>query len=113
MVNYQCYRCGYTISNKSKIINHFNRKSSCNPVLNNIYLDDYKEYILNGLSYEEYQETIKSQQKNNNDTSFIQQKNNKMSTKGEYKCKFCEKILTYKQSYYRHLKTCKEKQQEE
>ena len=113
MVNYQCYRCGYTISNKSKIINHFNRKNSCKPKLININLDECKQYILDGLSYEEYLETIKSQQKNNNNTSSIQQKNNKMSTKGEYKCKFCEKILTYKQSYYRHLKTCKEKKQED
>jgi len=113
MVNYQCYRCGYTISNKSKIINHFNRKNSCKPILNKINLDEYKQYVLDGLSYEEYLETIKSQYKNNNDASFIQQKNNKMSTKGEYKCKFCEKILTYKQSYYRHLKTCKEKKQDD
>ena len=113
MVNYTCYRCGYSNINKSNIIRHIGRKKTCYSKLININLDVCKEYILNGLSYEEYQETIKSQQKNNNDTSFIQQKNNKMSTKGEYKCKFCEKILTYKQSYYRHLKTCKEKQQEE
>ena len=113
MVNYTCYRCGYSNNNKSNIIRHIGRKNTCYSKLNIISLDDCKQYILNGLSYEEYLETIKCQQKNNNNTSSIQQKNNKMSTKGEYKCKFCEKILTYKQSYYRHLKTCKEKKQDD
>ena len=63
MVNYQCYRCGYTITNKSKIINHFNRKNSCNPILNNIKLDEYTQYILDGLSYEESIELVKSKSK--------------------------------------------------
>ena len=63
MVNYQCYRCGYTISNKSKIINHFNRKSSCKPILNVINLDDCKGYILDGLSYKEYLEIAKGKSK--------------------------------------------------
>jgi hypothetical protein len=104
MVNYQCYRCGYTISNKSKIINHFNRKSSCNPVLNNIYLDDYKEYILNGLSYEEYQEITK-------DKSNISQKS--VKNQSNFECSFCNKKYVHNQSLHKHLKTCKEKRQEE
>ena len=65
------YRCGYTISNKSKIINHFNRKNSCKPKLININLDECKQYILDGSSYEEYLETIKSQQKVNINVNFV------------------------------------------
>ena len=31
----------------------------------------------------------------------------------KYECEFCEKVLAYKQSYYKHLKTCKEKKKDE
>ena len=113
MVNYTCYRCGYTNINKSNIIRHLGRKHQCKALINNIILDECKEYILEGLSYEEYIETLNSQQKNNKKSIIGQQKNNKKSTKGEYKCKFCDKILAYKQSYYKHLQTCNEKKKDE
>jgi hypothetical protein len=105
MVNYQCYRCGYTISNKSKIINHFNRKSSCKPILININLDDCKGYILDGLSYEEYLEIINSQ-KNTNIPQF-----NTSIHKNE--CKYCDKLYSRTDSLNRHLKICKEKKQDD
>ena len=54
MVNYQCYRCGYTTFDKTKIKSHFNRKNRCKPLLNDIDLDDHKKYILEGLSYEQF-----------------------------------------------------------
>ena len=113
MVNYQCYRCGYCNNDKTKIKSHLRRLNTCKPIYNNINIDDCKEYILNGLNYEKYLETINSQQKNNKLSTSKQQKNNKNSTKGEYKCKFCEKTLAYKQSYYRHLKTCNDKKQDD
>ena len=56
MVNYVCYRCGYTVNHKSKIIYHLNRKYRCLPKKIDIQLDDCKESILKGLSYEEYLE---------------------------------------------------------
>ena len=91
---------------------------------NNINLDDCKEYILEGLSYEEYLKIIDSQQKNNKKTTFSELKDNKKttisqhfvnsnSTKGKFTCEFCEKVLAYRQSYYKHLKTCKEKKKDE
>ena len=127
MVFYQCYRCGYSNNDKTKMRSHINRKTPCIAKLNNITLDECKEYILQGLSYEESTQINKStfsQQKNNNKSTFSQQKNNikstssqqnvnNKSTKGEYECQYCNKILSYKQSYYRHLKICTEKKQDD
>ena len=109
MVNYICYRCGYTNNDKSKITRHIDRKSICKCIYNNINLDICKDYILSGKSYEEFE----SQQKNNNFVQISQQKNNNKTTKGNFKCIHCNKVLSYKQSYYKHLQICKEKKKEE
>ena len=45
MVNYECYRCGYTNNNKSNIVRHIRRKNTCNPKLNDIDLDEYKDFL--------------------------------------------------------------------
>ena len=74
MVNYQCYRCGYCNNDKTKITSHLRRLNTCKPIYNNINIDDCKEYILNGLNYEKYLETINSQQKNNKLSTSKQQK---------------------------------------
>ena len=111
MVYYECYRCGYNSIDKNKLRLHINRINKCKHVLNDIQFKDCKEYILQGMSFEEYQkikgiinvETPFSQQ------SVAEQPVNKISLK----CNFCEKVLSYKQSYYRHLKTCKKKNTDE
>lgn len=54
MVIYQCYRCGYENTNKSNLIRHLNRKNVCKPVKRNINLENCKESILNGISYEDF-----------------------------------------------------------
>ena len=45
MVNYQCYRCGYTVNHKSKMNIHIRRKYVCEPKYNIINLDECKESI--------------------------------------------------------------------
>ena len=62
-MNYQCYRCGYTINDKTKMKIHFGRKSQCKPKLNNIILDEYKESILLGVKYKELKNNNKSAKK--------------------------------------------------
>ena len=54
MVNYTCYRCGYTINDKTKMKKHLSRKSPCLPKYNFINLDDCKDYILQGYTYSQY-----------------------------------------------------------
>jgi len=134
MVKYTCFRCGYETHIKTILIRHLSRKNICEHKLYDININQFKEYIENGNNCDEYiklyisqqksnKNTTSSQQKNNKDTTFSQQKSNKnttfsqqknkTSTKGEYKCQYCNKILSYKQSYYRHLKICTEKKQDD
>jgi hypothetical protein len=116
------------------MVRHINRKNICKPKINNIEYEICKEFILNGFSYKEYCNQIKKKQQNkkstfsqhknniestfsqhlvNIESTFSQHKNNTKSTKGEYICVYCKSVLSYKQSYYRHLKSCKEKQKDD
>ena len=58
MVNYTCYRCGYTTHIKTLMVRHFSRKHSCDAKINDIKIDVCKEYILKGISYQDYLEEI-------------------------------------------------------
>ena len=98
MVKYECYRCGYTTDNKSNIIRHIERKKSCKPIISNINLDDYKSYILKGISCEIY-------------TKYPQ--NNVDNHKITHLCTYCNKTYSRIDSLNRHLKTCKEKKKDD
>ncbi len=122
MVFYQCYRCGYSNNDKSKIRQHINRKNKCDNNINNINLDDYKTSILQGLSYEEYLEIAKGKSnisqtsvKNQSNISQTSVKNqSKLDEKcKKFECSFCKKKYVHNQSLHKHFKTCKEKKEEE
>ena len=126
MVNYVCYRCGYTVNHKSKIIYHLNRKYRCLPNKIDIQIDDCKESILKGLSYEEYLEES-GKVSNGFKPDGIVQKETKFHMTGtkktqnstdlkktnESECKYCKKILSCPKSLKRHYKTCKEKKEDD
>ena len=42
MVNYKCNRCGYIASQRCNFKNHLNRKNICNPILEDISIDEIK-----------------------------------------------------------------------
>ena len=42
MVNYQCFRCGYETKHKANFITHLKRKNICNPLLEDISIDEIK-----------------------------------------------------------------------
>ena len=44
MVNYKCFRCGYETKFKSSFINHLNRKNMCNPLLDDICIEEVKKW---------------------------------------------------------------------
>ena len=53
MKEYNCPRCGYTVSHKSHIRNHINRKKLCSPVLSDIIPKECADDILKGSIVEE------------------------------------------------------------
>ena len=44
MVQYRCFRCGYTTKQKTHFINHLNRKNICNPTDENMEIIEIKKY---------------------------------------------------------------------
>jgi hypothetical protein len=122
MVKYQCYRCGYTIPNKAKIINHLKRVHTCINTFNNINLDECKEYILKGLTFEEYK-NIKEPQKIAQEKHILAQESHILAQESHnlaqeqhnkvIECKHCDKKYTRNSSLLRHLQTCKDKKQDE
>jgi len=116
-MNYQCYRCGYTINDKTKMKIHFGRKTICKPIIMNINLDDIKEPILSGKNYKEY---FKNKNKSKNDpkesiNSINDPKEsiNCINNTKKIKCKYCNKIYSTKSNLNKHYKCCKDKKQNE
>ena len=109
MVNYECYRCGYTNINKTKIINHINRKLRCKPTKYNINLDECKEYIINGLSYNEYLNLDKNPANHCKNHNIPTNDHNISQQTTNIKCKYCDKTYSRIDSLNRHLKKCSEK----
>jgi len=109
-MKYECYRCGWTTHIKTKMSNHLLRKFTCNNTLNKIKIDDCKESILCGKSYEEYKNVTKIEQ---NVTEIEQNVTENSEKNKSFECKFCEKKYKFSQSLSRHYKKCKEKQENE
>ena len=103
MVYYECQRCGYNTTLKGNIKHHLNRKYVCEPILDNISIEQMKEiYNLN--------ETSKNPQNNSKllkNTSQIPQKTPK--NEGSNQCSYCSKEFSRIDNLNRHLKTCKKK----
>jgi len=117
MVNYTCYRCGYSNNNKSNIIRHIGRKYPCKSLDNNINLDECKESILNGLNYLEYIKSMKSDEKsmkkskksmdsdeNSMDSDENSGENEIITKNGKLICKYCKKTFLKKEYLEKHLK---------
>ena len=112
MVNYLCPRCGFKTNIKTKYLNHLRRKYICKNKLSDNNLNfEYIKYNIqeklvsnkNPTKIQHYPNNF--QQKSNKNPALISEK--------QYKCNFCLKKFKHNQSYYRHLKSCKEKIKDE
>ena len=88
------------------------RKYICKSTLNNISLDECKQYILEGITFEEYNIKITNTENKPEYKSKLSQKSAIIANK-TYKCEFCNKIYAHNQSLFKHSKTCKEKKKDE
>merc|ERR1712196_385858 len=114
MVNYTCPRCNFTTHIKTKYTSHLRRKYICENIISDDNLEN--EYLKYNIVEKCKNLNLPSSQQKVNKKSTLsnssQQKVNKKSTLLEdYICEYCEKEFNFKQSYYRHLKTCKIKKE--
>ena len=87
-MRYSCKRCGYSTDVKCNLINHFERKKVCRPILEDIDIETLKHK----LEYNFNKVNIKINNKVNN----------------TFKCRYCNKVFSHKQSKYLHeSKYCK------
>ena len=122
MVNYKCNRCGYIASQRCNFKNHLNRKNICNPILEDISIDEIKflygfeqlekhpqnsSLFPQNSSFSPPQKSSLSPQK----SSLFPQKSSLFEEKkyGDLICKFCTKNCSRSDNLKRHLKTCKKK----
>ena len=103
MVYYECQRCGYNTTLRGNIKHHLNRKNICEPILDNISIEEMKDiYNLNETS------KITS---NNSDLLICSSKKlqNTPQNVVNKQCSYCCKEFSRIDNLNRHLKTCKMK----
>ena len=121
MVNYQCPRCGFSTTIKTKYTSHLSRKYICENKISDDNLEtEYLKYnIQEKLSSGKYTQNIPihTQKYTQNIPTYTQnipiytQKNtqNIPNNTDENECQYCKKKLSSYKNLWRHLKTCKEK----
>jgi len=103
MVYYECQRCGYNTTLRGNIKHHLNRKNICEPILDNISIEEMKDiYNLN--------ETSKITSNNSNVLICSSKKlQNTPQNVVNKQCSYCCKEFSRIDNLNRHLKTCKMK----
>ena len=96
------------------MIRHIGRKNTCVNKLNNLDLDDCKESILSGKSYEDFVK-IKNKQKTDSKKSITDSKKsiNSIDNSKKLECKYCNKNYSTKSNLNKHHKCCKDKKDNE
>jgi hypothetical protein len=127
MVEYKCIRCGYVASQRCNFRNHLNRKNICNPLLEDISIEEIKKMygfdIQHKMNPNEPKRTQKTQILNYNLEPKLNPNEPKMNPnepkmnpnepKNIHKCNYCNKCYTTNSHMRRHEKTCKKKKEVE
>ena len=140
MVKYECFRCGYYTIHRNSMKNHLNRKNICNPIEDDVEIEEIKKYygfeIIDNTTQNTTilpQNTTKSSHITNTkipqnttifskNTTKIPQNTTILHTNkiikntnimNKFQCEYCSKILSRYDSLNRHLKICKKKKESE
>tara|TARA_B100000073_G_scaffold345686_1_gene355308 strand:+ start:384 stop:1370 length:987 start_codon:yes stop_codon:yes gene_type:complete len=107
MVQYTCFRCGYSTNQKKDMRLHLKRKNICDPIIRDINLIDYSDKILNKEKFNE----IEYQQ--NLIPNIPIYSKNIPNDSNQFQCKYCDNKYKYRYNLTKHLKNCKYKKKEE
>ena len=113
-MRYNCRRCGYNTNIKCNLINHFERKKICKPLLENIDIET--------LKFENEDKILKiTQNPSNNNTNpqyYLENQlpySNNINKSDEnffkLQCEFCKKKYSRIDNLKRHLNSCKSKKE--
>ena len=110
---YNCIRCGYETKHKGHFKNHLNRKKICIPILEDISINDIKNYYNIEIDDNHKKHTINTILTPK--TRQLTPKNTENNTKNinNKECPYCGKDFSRVDSLTRHLKVCKEKKKTE
>ena len=115
MVEYKCFRCGYSTTHKGSLINHLKRKNICPPLLEDISVEEIKftygfEITSNDskMTHFDSKMTPNDSKMTPNDSKITITEKNK-----EYICSYCSKSYSKNCNMRRHEKTCKIKIEKE
>jgi len=132
MVEYKCFRCGYVCKQKIHIKNHLNRKNICNPLLDNISIEEIKKYYNLEILINDSNIIHLNAPKIHPNSSFCEKiilenmhlnapKHTPKCTQNAPKCtqkvakqhicNYCNKIFTRSTGLNKHLKICKNKKE--
>jgi len=133
MVEYLCYRCGYIGKQKNHLKNHLNRKFVCKPVLDDISIEEIRNYYFLEIAPKQHpndtqiapkqhpnnsflkNETAPKQHPNDTQTTPKQHPNDTQTTPNfsTRECKYCNKSFTRKSGLIKHLNICVIKKEKE
>ena len=124
MVEYNCFRCGYSTTHKGSLINHLNRKKICKPTLVDISIEEIKNYYnFDTSTIIPQKSTILHQNSHILDKNSPQKSTiiphlstiipQKSTLFNKDTCLYCNKAFSRSDSLKRHLNTCKKKQTED
>ena len=129
MVDYICLRCGYIASQKINLKHHLNRKNICNPILDDISIDEIKNmygFEINSKSLQnppnhskitpnhskitpngltpKYSKLLQNWSNTAPNCSSLLQNSGSKAT-----CEYCLRTYSRNSNLTKHLKTCKKK----
>ena len=116
MVYYECQRCGYNTTLRGNIKHHLNRKNICEPILDNISIEEMKDiynFEVKTMNPNESKMNPNESKMNPNESKMNPNESRMNPNESKYECIYCKKIYSTNSNMRKHEKTCKIKKEKD